>query len=289
MTVVIPVFNGAHILPITVPAVLRLHVDHIVYVDDGSTDGTPEALEQLLGDDPRVRVVRHEVNRGRASARNTGIDSSDADVVLFLDADVEPLVGYAQAMRTCVESQGVVACIAGEIDHADAVGAYGQYLKWSHRGPQVSTGPIGWKHFLSGVAAVRADALAQAGGFDPSIQYGEDLALACRLWQMAPEGLRTAPEAHVRLHDIGGLDRALDNVMSFASGLPALLASNPSALTVAGLDRLSSTRGIDRIAMRLAGSRVFGRVARGLVEHLPRTLQPAVVRYLLGHTLIRSL
>ena len=51
-------------------------VDHIVVVDDGSTDGTREAA--LLPRDPRVLVVRHGANRGVGAAITTGYRSADA-------------------------------------------------------------------------------------------------------------------------------------------------------------------------------------------------------------------
>ena len=56
----------------------------IVVVDDGSDDGTPEAVERLAL--PRVRVVRKE-NGGKASALNVGIAASTAPVVVMVDGD----------------------------------------------------------------------------------------------------------------------------------------------------------------------------------------------------------
>lgn len=56
----------------------------IVVVDDGSDDGTPEAVEKLAL--PRVRVLRKE-NGGKASALNVGIASTTAPVVVMVDGD----------------------------------------------------------------------------------------------------------------------------------------------------------------------------------------------------------
>ena len=47
MTIIVPVYNGAHVLPLTTDAVLAQPVDAIVYVDDGSTDGTAALLGPL--------------------------------------------------------------------------------------------------------------------------------------------------------------------------------------------------------------------------------------------------
>jgi glycosyltransferase involved in cell wall biosynthesis len=56
-------------------------------IDEGSSDDTPETLEKLCAEDPRVRVVRNEVAVGLPGARNCGIDAAQADLVAFCDDD----------------------------------------------------------------------------------------------------------------------------------------------------------------------------------------------------------
>lgn len=58
----------------------------VVCVDDGSTDGTPAALDGLAAKDPRIRVV-HKPNGGEGSARNAGVATATGDWVTFLDGD----------------------------------------------------------------------------------------------------------------------------------------------------------------------------------------------------------
>lgn len=59
----------------------------VVYVDDGSTDGTPAMLADLLAKDERVGVVRLSRNFGHDIALTAGIDLADGDAVIVMDAD----------------------------------------------------------------------------------------------------------------------------------------------------------------------------------------------------------
>jgi glycosyltransferase involved in cell wall biosynthesis len=59
----------------------------VIVVDDGSTDGTAAVLEGLERAHPRLRVVRHEVNRGYGAALRTGFASATKELVFYTDGD----------------------------------------------------------------------------------------------------------------------------------------------------------------------------------------------------------
>ena len=59
----------------------------VLYVDDGSRDGTFAVLQRLAADDPRVGVLRLSRNFGKERALTAGLDHADADAVVVLDAD----------------------------------------------------------------------------------------------------------------------------------------------------------------------------------------------------------
>jgi dolichol-phosphate mannosyltransferase len=61
----------------------------LVLVDDGSTDGSPEALELLATEDPRVHVVYLSRNFGHQTALTAGLDHARGDAVVMLDADLQ--------------------------------------------------------------------------------------------------------------------------------------------------------------------------------------------------------
>jgi glycosyltransferase involved in cell wall biosynthesis len=87
--VVIPVFNEEATLQSVVDRVRRTEYPcEIILVDDGSTDHTPEILQQL-NQQPGIRSVRHEANRGKGAALRTGFSLAKGDVVVVQDADLE--------------------------------------------------------------------------------------------------------------------------------------------------------------------------------------------------------
>lgn len=61
----------------------------MVYVDDGSTDKTLEALKRLRAEDPRVRIVELRRNFGQTPALSAGLDHSRGDIVITMDADLQ--------------------------------------------------------------------------------------------------------------------------------------------------------------------------------------------------------
>ena len=60
----------------------------IIFVDDGSPDGTREAVLVAMEDDPRVRLVAYDTNYGKANAVRAGFDAARNDVLMILDADM---------------------------------------------------------------------------------------------------------------------------------------------------------------------------------------------------------
>jgi cellulose synthase/poly-beta-1,6-N-acetylglucosamine synthase-like glycosyltransferase len=60
----------------------------IIFVDDGSKDGTREAVLSAMETDPRVRLVAYDTNHGKANAVRAGFDAARNDVLVILDADM---------------------------------------------------------------------------------------------------------------------------------------------------------------------------------------------------------
>jgi glycosyltransferase involved in cell wall biosynthesis len=85
-----PVYNERH----TIEEILRRVdavglADEIIIVDDGSTDGTREILDDLVTKYPAVNLILHEKNKGKGAAVRTGIQAAKSDLLLIQDADLE--------------------------------------------------------------------------------------------------------------------------------------------------------------------------------------------------------
>ncbi|MEZ5397206.1 MAG: glycosyltransferase family 2 protein [Bryobacterales bacterium] len=91
LTVVIPVYNEAKTVRELVERVLAVEPadKELVMVDDFSTDGTRDVLEQLAKEHANIRIFFHEKNYGKGRALRTGFDHAQGDYVIVQDADLE--------------------------------------------------------------------------------------------------------------------------------------------------------------------------------------------------------
>ena len=90
-SVVIPAYNAAPWLRACLDSVLgqTLRDVEVTCIDDGSTDGSAEIVEEYAAKDPRVRVLRQSENLGQGAARNRGLEGARGEYIYFMDADDE--------------------------------------------------------------------------------------------------------------------------------------------------------------------------------------------------------
>jgi len=94
ISIVVPCFNEEEVLRRTNRSLLAVlehlpQVFEILYVDDGSTDRTPEILRELQSLDGRIRVVRFSRNFGHQMAITAGMEYASGDAVAIIDADLQ--------------------------------------------------------------------------------------------------------------------------------------------------------------------------------------------------------
>ncbi|MBX3436234.1 MAG: glycosyltransferase family 2 protein [Planctomycetaceae bacterium] len=94
LSIVVPTLNERESLPElvrqTVEVVDASGLDtEMIFVDDGSTDGSWEAIEDLARQEPRVRGIRFRRNFGKAAALTAGLRAAHGDLILMMDADLQ--------------------------------------------------------------------------------------------------------------------------------------------------------------------------------------------------------
>jgi glycosyltransferase involved in cell wall biosynthesis len=190
ISVVIPTRDRRDLLRLAVVSVLsQQHVDiEVVVVDDASTDDIAGAVSSFA--DRRLRVVRQTSPGGVSAARNRGIAEARGKWVAFLDDDdlwapqklALQLEAATRSNRTWVYAGDVNVDDDLRVLTASAPPTPEQVME---RLPRYNPVPSGASNVL-----VRADALAEAGQFDPGLKRTED-------WDMWIRVARTGPPAFV--------------------------------------------------------------------------------------------
>ena len=92
LSVLVPVYNERWTIEQLLRDVLSSEIDlelEIIVVDDGSTDGTAEAVENFIEADDPITLIRHDQNLGKGSAVRTAIKHMSGDVAIIQDGDLE--------------------------------------------------------------------------------------------------------------------------------------------------------------------------------------------------------
>lgn len=117
VSLIVPVRDEVHRLPARLPGMLAQQVGELIFLDDCSTDGTPEMLAQRTAEHPHARVVPGRPMPdgwvGKTWACAQGAEAASGDVLVFCDADIELAEGAISA---------VVAQLRGQ--HADLMSVF---------------------------------------------------------------------------------------------------------------------------------------------------------------------
>lgn len=112
ISVIIPVFNSEKYLKKAIESILfqKFNDFEIICVDDGSTDNSLKICYKEAENDDRIKVI-HQLNKGVSSARNTGIEATKGDYIIFLDSDDYYAENSLNVMYNDIEETNVDAII----------------------------------------------------------------------------------------------------------------------------------------------------------------------------------
>jgi dolichol-phosphate mannosyltransferase len=110
VSIVVPVRNEAeNIAPVIgeIAAALDGRWNYeIIYVDDGSTDATPERLASAMKSRPNLRQVRHAASTGQSAAVRSGVRAAHGAIVATLDGDGQNNPAFLPALISAIEQGG---------------------------------------------------------------------------------------------------------------------------------------------------------------------------------------
>lgn len=201
VTVIIPVFNRAHIVERAIASVFAQDVPfdgwsiNVVVVDDGSTDDLHEALRRFGGS---VTCIRHGRNKGAAAARNSGVAAAEGEYIAFLDSDDTWLSGKLAAQIGFMEAHGHLAsCTAYLLKRPNMP----EIL--SPRYPTGLLGPsdIAWGCFVSpgSTLVCRRETFAEVGMYDEELRRLEDWDWLLRYTKLHLLGFLAQPLARIEV------------------------------------------------------------------------------------------
>lgn len=207
VTIVIPNYNGISFLDACLRSVSeQTEIDpEVIVVDNGSTDGSQEYIEEHF---PNCRLVRLDKNYGFCRAVNEGIDRATSPYVILLNNDTEVLPDFAvrlwKAIRADKKRFSCAACMLQyqDRDVLDNAGDFYCALGWGiarGKGRPASFFETEEKIFSScaGAAIYRKALVKKLGGFDEAhFAYLEDMDIS---WRAKIHGYENwyVPEAKV--------------------------------------------------------------------------------------------
>lgn len=94
ISVIVPVFNEREVLPLFFARISKVLAAQalryeLIFVDDGSRDGSAEWMHSLCAQQPHIRVISLSRNFGKEAAVTAGLEQAGGDAVILLDADLQ--------------------------------------------------------------------------------------------------------------------------------------------------------------------------------------------------------
>ena len=218
MSVVIPTRNRCRRLEIAVRSVLaQQDVDlEVLIVDDGSTDATERMVTSIS--DPRIRYLKRAVSGGVSAARNVGIADAKGRWIAFLDDDDVWAPTKLTRQLDVMARGGRMWSYTGDVM---VDGELRIFAGGPPPPPDEVVRQLERHNSVPGSASsvvVHAEALSEAGSFDPGLTSSEDWDMWIRLARAGPPDRVSSPLVAVSYHrqnasgDMAAMLRQLDVV-----------------------------------------------------------------------------
>lgn len=188
VSVVMAVYNGEKFVAEAIESILQQTLTdlELLIVDDGSTDGTLEIVQDYAARDDRIRVFAHPENRGQPSALNTAIAHAAGKYITLMDSDDVSLPQRLEKQADFLEAHPEIGAVglSLQVVHEDLTPDRSYQLPERHHAIVL--------HFLlatkivikCAIMMVRREYFDSQPVYDPGIAYGNDVKLFLRLlWE----------------------------------------------------------------------------------------------------------
>jgi glycosyltransferase involved in cell wall biosynthesis len=184
VSIILPTYNGSRYLREAIDSCLAQTYSNfeLILVDDCSTDTTPEIIAEYTGRDPRIRAIRHEVNRKLPQALNTGHAAARGEYLTWTSDDNRYLPGAIQEMTRFLEDHPSVALVYTDSVLIDEKGDYLRDF------PALPASRLAYVDTLA-CFLYRRSMYEALGGYDPDLVLAEDYEYwlrAYRQFELAP-------------------------------------------------------------------------------------------------------
>ena len=182
VTVLMPVFNRERFVDEAIRSVIEQDFEdfELLLVDDGSTDRTPEILENWKKRDPRVVVVTSATNEGLPAALNLGLAHARGEYVARLDSDDLMMPRRLAAQAAILDARPEVRLVTVPYDIVDVAGNYLGTRK-SDEPPEVKAFLLHFFNAAGNGQMFRLAEVLEEGGYRREYYSSEDYELWVRL------------------------------------------------------------------------------------------------------------
>ncbi|WP_442483191.1 glycosyltransferase family 2 protein [Aeoliella sp. SH292] len=203
ISVLMSVYNGERYLrPAMDSLVAQTFADfELIVVDDGSTDASPQTLDEYAAADARIRVV-HQANRGLTRSLNHALSLATGEYIARMDADDICFPERFARQVAYMDLHPEVLCLGTGYEAIDAEGNSLGPRRMSEDPAMLDRSHLAGNTSLAHpTILVRRDAMLQIGGYDEAYKTTQDLDLFLRLAELGTVVNIDEPLLYYRWHD----------------------------------------------------------------------------------------